>query len=95
MQNLRLVYVLQREEEKIIKFNITQWEESIYNGTVPENSTALPSAVHPADVPRGPCWETMVGQVRLCLYTIMQWCVIFFVLGQVEGNQIVQLLMDI
>lgn len=27
------------------------------------NATAEPFFVHPADVPRGPCWETMVGQV--------------------------------
>ncbi|XP_061624571.1 transmembrane channel-like protein 1 isoform X3 [Phyllopteryx taeniolatus] len=53
---------LKREEEKIVKFNITRWE------TQSENSTA-PAAVHPADVPRGPCWETMVGQefVRLII----------------------------
>nr|XP_057926942.1 transmembrane channel-like protein 1 [Doryrhamphus excisus] len=61
---------LKREEEKIVKFNITLWEASLYNGT--ENSTALP-AVDPADVPRGPCWETMVGQefVRLIISDTM------------------------
>lgn len=64
------MYVLQREEEKIIKFNTTTWEASLYNGTVSENSTALPITIQPADVPRGPCWETMVGQVsvHVCLF---------------------------
>jgi len=51
------------EEEKIVKHNMTIWEASLYNGTIPENSTAPPIQVDPADVPRGPCWETMVGQV--------------------------------
>ncbi|XP_077377690.1 transmembrane channel-like protein 1 [Festucalex cinctus] len=61
---------LKREEEKIVKFNITQWETHFYNVT--GNSTA-PPAVHPADVPRGPCWETMVGQefVRLIISDTM------------------------
>lgn len=54
---------MQREEEKIIKFNITTWEASLYNGTLSDNSTGLPITIQPADVPRGPCWETMVGQV--------------------------------
>ncbi|XP_042277708.1 transmembrane channel-like protein 1 isoform X2 [Thunnus maccoyii] len=64
---------LKREEEKVIKFNITTWEASLYNGTVSENSTAPPIPVHPADVPRGPCWETMVGQefVRLIISDTM------------------------
>lgn len=63
--NLRCVCVLQREEEKIVKFNITTWEASQYNGTVSENGTASPITIQPADVPRGPCWETMVGQVSV------------------------------
>ncbi|XP_044053150.1 transmembrane channel-like protein 1 [Siniperca chuatsi] len=64
---------LKREEEKIVKFNITTWEASLYNGTVSENSTAPPNTIHPADVPRGPCWETMVGQefVRLIISDTM------------------------
>ncbi|KAM9810989.1 transmembrane channel-like protein 1 [Neosynchiropus ocellatus] len=64
---------VKREEEKIIKFNITMWEASLFNGTDLENSTASPSAIHPADVPRGPCWETMVGQefVRLIISDTM------------------------
>lgn len=46
-----------------MKKNMTIWQANLYNGTVPDNSTAPPVTVHPADVPRGPCWETMVGQV--------------------------------
>lgn len=34
-----------------------------YNASLTGNSTGPPFFVHPADVPRGPCWETMVGQV--------------------------------
>uniref|UniRef100_A0A673C7B3 Transmembrane channel-like protein n=1 Tax=Sphaeramia orbicularis TaxID=375764 RepID=A0A673C7B3_9TELE len=64
---------LKREEEKVVKFNITMWEASLYNGTVSENSTASPITIHPADIPRGPCWETMVGQefVRLIISDTM------------------------
>ncbi|XP_027518690.1 transmembrane channel-like protein 1 [Corapipo altera] len=64
---------LKLEEEKIVKYNMTIWEASLYNGTVPENSTAPPIQVDPADVPRGPCWETMVGQefVRLTVSDMM------------------------
>ncbi|KAJ7408120.1 transmembrane channel-like protein 1 [Pitangus sulphuratus] len=52
---------------------MTIWEASLYNGTIPENSTAPPIQVDPADVPRGPCWETMVGQefVRLTVSDTM------------------------
>nr|XP_019949219.1 PREDICTED: transmembrane channel-like protein 1 [Paralichthys olivaceus] len=64
---------LKREEEKIIKYNITMWEVSLYNSSVSENSTAPPVTIQPADVPRGPCWETMVGQefVRLIISDTM------------------------
>ncbi|XP_069098389.1 transmembrane channel-like protein 1 [Pleurodeles waltl] len=64
---------LKREEEKIVMYNMTLWEASLYNGTVSGNSTAPPIQVDPADVPRGPCWETMVGQefVRLTVSDIM------------------------
>ncbi|XP_028313447.1 transmembrane channel-like protein 1 isoform X2 [Gouania willdenowi] len=66
------VYICQRKEEMIVKYNITTWENS-FNGTVSENSTATPISLHPADVPRGPCWETMVGQefVRLIISDTM------------------------
>ncbi|EAW62539.1 transmembrane channel-like 1, isoform CRA_a, partial [Homo sapiens] len=54
------------EEEKLVKANITLWEANMikaYNASFSENSTGPPFFVHPADVPRGPCWETMVGQI--------------------------------
>ncbi|ETE72392.1 Transmembrane channel-like protein 1, partial [Ophiophagus hannah] len=56
-----------KAKEKIVKQNMTIWLASLYNGTLPENITTPPVQVNPADVPRGPCWETMVGQefVRL------------------------------
>ncbi|XP_059500644.1 transmembrane channel-like protein 1 [Stegostoma tigrinum] len=59
---------LKLEEEKIVKYNITIWEKNLYNGSWLENSTSRPALdIDPAIVPRGPCWETMVGQefVRL------------------------------
>uniref|UniRef100_A0A8D0H5B5 Transmembrane channel-like protein n=1 Tax=Sphenodon punctatus TaxID=8508 RepID=A0A8D0H5B5_SPHPU len=58
---------LKLEEEKIVKQNMTIWLAGLYNGTIPENITGPPPEVELADVPRGPCWETMVGQefVRL------------------------------
>nr|XP_056704959.1 transmembrane channel-like protein 1 [Euleptes europaea] len=58
---------LKLEEEKIVRQNMTIWLTHLYNGTIPENVTYPPPHVHLADVPRGPCWETMVGQefVRL------------------------------
>ncbi|XP_059690132.1 transmembrane channel-like protein 1 [Gavia stellata] len=64
---------LKLEEEKIVKYNMSIWEASLYNGTIAENSTAPPIQVDPADVPRGPCWETMVGQefVRLTVSDTM------------------------
>ncbi|XP_009326452.1 PREDICTED: transmembrane channel-like protein 1 [Pygoscelis adeliae] len=64
---------LKLEEEKVVKYNMSIWEASLYNGTIPENSTAPPIQVDPADVPRGPCWETMVGQefVRLTVSDTM------------------------
>ncbi|KAJ8262909.1 hypothetical protein COCON_G00153660 [Conger conger] len=64
---------LKRQEEDVVKLNMTAWQASLYNGTLPANSTALPVTVSPADVPRGPCWETMVGQefVRLIISDTM------------------------
>ncbi|XP_053158852.1 transmembrane channel-like protein 1 isoform X2 [Hemicordylus capensis] len=58
---------LKLEEEKLVVQNMTIWLANVYNGTIPENVTGLPPHVDLADVPRGPCWETMVGQefVRL------------------------------
>ncbi|KAM4706967.1 transmembrane channel-like protein 1 [Discoglossus pictus] len=64
---------LKREEEKIVQHNMTQWFANIYNASYSENSTGPPFQVDPSDVPRGPCWETMVGQefVRLTVSDIM------------------------
>ncbi|KAG9331503.1 hypothetical protein JZ751_018906 [Albula glossodonta] len=64
---------LKREEEEVVKLNMTIWQASLYNGTLAVNGTALTIAVDPADVPRGPCWETMVGQefVRLIVSDTM------------------------
>nr|XP_019592278.1 PREDICTED: transmembrane channel-like protein 1 isoform X2 [Rhinolophus sinicus] len=64
------------EEEKLVKANITIWEANMikaYNSSVTGNGTAAPFFVHPADVPRGPCWETMVGQefVRLTVSDVL------------------------
>ncbi|KAL4623165.1 transmembrane channel-like protein 1 [Arapaima gigas] len=62
---------LKRKEEEVVKYNMTIWEASLYNGTAADNATTAP--VDPADVPRGPCWETMVGQefVRLIVSDTM------------------------
>uniref|UniRef100_A0A8C5C2Y2 Transmembrane channel-like protein n=1 Tax=Gadus morhua TaxID=8049 RepID=A0A8C5C2Y2_GADMO len=63
---------LKRKEEDVVQFNMTMWEASLHNNTA-DNSTAPPLFTHPADVPRGPCWETMVGQefVRLIISDTM------------------------
>ncbi|XP_041518084.1 transmembrane channel-like protein 1, partial [Microtus oregoni] len=64
------------EEEKLVKANITLWEANMikaYNDSLSGNTTGPPFFVHPADVPRGPCWETMVGQefVRLTVSDVL------------------------
>ncbi|XP_004439707.1 PREDICTED: transmembrane channel-like protein 1 [Ceratotherium simum simum] len=64
------------EEEKLVKANITLWEANMikaYNASLTGNTTGPPFYVHPADVPRGPCWETMVGQefVRLTVSDVL------------------------
>ncbi|XP_007937763.1 transmembrane channel-like protein 1 [Orycteropus afer afer] len=64
------------EEEKLVKANITLWEANMikaYNESLSGNSTGPPFFIHPADVPRGPCWETMVGQefVRLTVSDVL------------------------
>nr|XP_046242858.1 transmembrane channel-like protein 2-B [Scatophagus argus] len=51
------------ESEKAIK-NATEWASSLYFANYSSffNTTDVPPpAVHPADVIRGPCWETAVG----------------------------------
>uniref|UniRef100_A0AAY4CWI4 Transmembrane channel-like protein n=1 Tax=Denticeps clupeoides TaxID=299321 RepID=A0AAY4CWI4_9TELE len=64
---------LKRKEEETVKLNMTVWMANLHNGTLAENSTAPPITADPADVPRGPCWETMVGQefVRLIISDTM------------------------
>ncbi|XP_051828547.1 transmembrane channel-like protein 1 [Antechinus flavipes] len=64
------------EEEKLVMANITIWEANMikaFNSSQNENSTGPPYFVEPADVPRGPCWETMVGQefVRLTVSDVL------------------------
>ncbi|XP_066511631.1 transmembrane channel-like protein 1 [Hoplias malabaricus] len=72
---------LKRAEEEVVKFNMTIWQASLFNGTLPENSTAPPVTVDPADVPRGPCWESMVGQefVRLIISDTMTTYITLFI----------------
>lgn len=59
--------IYQRVEEEEMKHNLTIYEAHMYNRSIAENSTFH---VNPADVPRGPCWETMVGQVNIYQSTI-------------------------
>ncbi|NXS07096.1 TMC2 protein, partial [Neodrepanis coruscans] len=55
------VSLLQLAEEDVVK-NITHWALlGHYNSSVGNDSTATPPPLDPADVPRGPCWETTVG----------------------------------
>ncbi|KAF5899129.1 transmembrane channel-like protein 1, partial [Clarias magur] len=53
---------ISRGQEEAMKLNLTIWEANMYNKSLAQNSTGVPIRVDPADVPRGPCWETMVGQ---------------------------------
>ncbi|XP_073488860.1 transmembrane channel-like protein 2 [Aquarana catesbeiana] len=61
-------------QEDIIK-NITHWTlYNYYNASTFINGTdTTPPPLHPADVPRGPCWETNVGVefVRLTVSDIL------------------------
>ncbi|NXR08174.1 TMC2 protein, partial [Semnornis frantzii] len=48
-------------EEDVVK-NITHWTLlGHHNSSLRNGSTATPPPLDPADVPRGPCWETTVG----------------------------------
>ncbi|KAM9447115.1 transmembrane channel-like protein 1 [Clarias gariepinus] len=60
---------ISRGQEEAMKLNLTIWEANMHNRSIAQNSTGGPIRVDPADVPRGPCWETMVGQefVRMLL----------------------------
>ncbi|XP_054846894.1 transmembrane channel-like protein 2 [Eublepharis macularius] len=60
-------------EEDVIK-NATQWTILTYQNSSAGNSSAVtPLHMDPADVPRGPCWETSVGIefVRLTVSDIL------------------------
>ncbi|XP_074842185.1 transmembrane channel-like protein 2 [Carettochelys insculpta] len=60
-------------EEEAIK-NITHWTLiNYYNSTAVNDSAATPPPLDPADMPRGPCWETTVGIefVRLTVSDIL------------------------
>lgn len=60
-----VLYILQLESEKVIK-NSTEWTLKQYYANYSSffNTTDVPLPnVHPADVIRGPCWETAVGIV--------------------------------
>uniref|UniRef100_A0A8C1AXF4 Transmembrane channel-like protein n=1 Tax=Cyprinus carpio carpio TaxID=630221 RepID=A0A8C1AXF4_CYPCA len=41
--------------------------DNLYNVTVPDNSTAPQLIMHPADVPREPCWDRYWGGEFVCL----------------------------
>lgn len=74
---------LQLAEEDVVK-NITHWTLlGHHNSSVGNGSTATPPPLDPADVPRGPCWETTVGIVRNSLrseslgwFGVMFFCVV-------------------
>ncbi|EMP25494.1 Transmembrane channel-like protein 2 [Chelonia mydas] len=60
-------------EEVVIK-NITHWTLlSYYNSSAMNDSAVIPPPIDPADMPRGPCWETTVGIefVRLTVSDIL------------------------
>ncbi|XP_009868582.1 PREDICTED: transmembrane channel-like protein 2 [Apaloderma vittatum] len=59
-------------EEDVVK-NITQWTLLGHHNSSAGNSSASPPPLDPADVPRGPCWETTVGIefVRLTVSDIL------------------------
>ncbi|NXE45495.1 TMC2 protein, partial [Casuarius casuarius] len=60
-------------EEDVLR-NITHWTLlNHYNSSLGNGSTATPPPLDPADVPRGPCWETTVGIefVRLTVSDIL------------------------
>ncbi|KQK84906.1 transmembrane channel-like protein 2 [Amazona aestiva] len=60
-------------EEDVVK-NITHWTLlSHHNSSMGNSSSATPPPLDPADVPRGPCWETTVGIefVRLTVSDIL------------------------
>jgi hypothetical protein len=59
-QHLHLLFQLSNEER--IK-NITHWTLFNYYNSSGWNESVPRPPLHPADVPRGSCWETAVGIV--------------------------------
>ncbi|KAK1208822.1 TMC2 protein, partial [Pygoscelis papua] len=60
-------------EEDVVK-NITHWTLLGHNNSsVGNGSTATPPPLDPADVPRGPCWETTVGIGSETLLVLNVW----------------------
>ncbi|XP_063158113.1 transmembrane channel-like protein 2 [Candoia aspera] len=60
-------------EEGVIR-NITHWTVlTFHNSSAGNGSALIPPRIDPADVPRGPCWETTVGIefVRLTVSDIL------------------------
>uniref|UniRef100_A0A8B9UHA0 Transmembrane channel-like protein n=4 Tax=Anas TaxID=8835 RepID=A0A8B9UHA0_9AVES len=60
------------DEEDVVK-NITRWMLLGHNSSMGNSSADTPPPLDPADVPRGPCWETTVGIefVRLTVSDIL------------------------
>ncbi|NWI17922.1 TMC2 protein, partial [Crypturellus soui] len=59
-------------EEDVLR-NMTHWTLLSHHNNTGNGSTATPPPLDPADVPRGPCWETTVGIefVRLTVSDIL------------------------
>ncbi|KAB5528328.1 hypothetical protein PHYPO_G00139000 [Pangasianodon hypophthalmus] len=68
-------------EEEEMKVNLTIWQSHMYNRSTAENSTGSPFRVDPADVPRGPCWETLVGQefVRMLITDTLTFYIVLLI----------------
>lgn len=85
-------YIHQLESEKVIK-NTTEWTLNQYYANYSSffNTTDVPLPnVHPADVIRGPCWETAVGivskvPVQNSGSTISDFLVMFYLLSCCSG----------
>ncbi|NWW41177.1 TMC2 protein, partial [Panurus biarmicus] len=84
-KHLHVFYFLMLAEEDVVK-NITHWTLlGHHNSSAGNDSTVTPPPLDPADVPRGPCWETTVGIVRtslcsksLCWFGMVQYFLLFF-----------------
>ncbi|XP_043916255.1 transmembrane channel-like protein 1 [Protopterus annectens] len=60
-------------EEETVKNSTLWFLQNYYNSTMGNDTTATPPPMDPADIPQGPCWETMVGQefVKLTVSDMM------------------------